>query len=417
MKILVICLLIASALTSGFVSVSREASKKSALVKTASLETITTGLSSVSVSDSRVGEFLEHRLEGLRQGNMLYQGFIALHLGGDSVLVIHSPYGRTVDGKNPGDSSNLKQISRDFFADDILTRSTQVYSSEGRQNRMLIHQQVEALPNGTNAVGVRFVIELIRQGNDSVFSNVRFMMGYDGDIGSTTGGFADDSCGALDTSSNPLVYVFDDSLRLFTGIRVLRASSPLAIANKSLWHQTINGDGKTGRDADSLALNIMTSPTFTPNLGNTDVSLFVIMNIGDVVVRDTLRDTLDLSFVNGVSLADISGLPKTVLLPQEEKQDKQSNLDFIVLPNYPNPFNPETQVRLQVMQRQRFAVAIFNVLGQKIRVLHEGALEHGIHKIYWDGRNDNGVSVSSGVYILTVRGERTVKTSKMLLIH
>ena len=71
---------------------------------------------------------------------------------------------------------------------------------------------------------------------------------------------------------------------------------------------------------------------------------------------------------------------------------------------YPNPFNPETTIRLTVPDgaaaRQRVTVTIFNLLGQPVRQMAAERMEPGEHHLVWDGRDDRGNTLASGVYYL-----------------
>lgn len=84
--------------------------------------------------------------------------------------------------------------------------------------------------------------------------------------------------------------------------------------------------------------------------------------------------------------------------------------------NFPNPFNPATAVRFQLPRADRVQLVIVNTLGQQIRTLVAGRIEAGYHAVIWDGRDDRGERVASGIYYcrLVTAGFQAVK--KMLLI-
>ena len=66
--------------------------------------------------------------------------------------------------------------------------------------------------------------------------------------------------------------------------------------------------------------------------------------------------------------------------------------------NYPNPFNPETEIRFQFPEAGHSVVRIYNTLGQEIRTLADGQYEAGFQSISWDGKDNNGQLVASGIY-------------------
>jgi len=90
--------------------------------------------------------------------------------------------------------------------------------------------------------------------------------------------------------------------------------------------------------------------------------------------------------------------------------------DFSFSQNYPNPFNPETTVKFEIPQEVEVSLIIFNVLGQKVRTLINGKKEAGYYEEIWDGKNDNGISVSSGLYIIKFKAGdfRSVKKAMFL---
>jgi len=71
---------------------------------------------------------------------------------------------------------------------------------------------------------------------------------------------------------------------------------------------------------------------------------------------------------------------------------------FDVSANYPNPFNPETAFEIQLPRDSRVRVVIYDLRGQRIRTVTDAEHKAGIHRVVWDGRNDAGRSVPSGVY-------------------
>ena len=66
--------------------------------------------------------------------------------------------------------------------------------------------------------------------------------------------------------------------------------------------------------------------------------------------------------------------------------------------NYPNPFNPTTTINFNLKNDSKVSLIIYNVRGQKVRTLVNDDLQAGSHSIVWDGKNESGKSVSSGVY-------------------
>ena len=85
--------------------------------------------------------------------------------------------------------------------------------------------------------------------------------------------------------------------------------------------------------------------------------------------------------------------------------------------NYPNPFNASTEIRYHIPQDGHVTLKVFNTLGQKIRSLADAAQRAGDHTIAWDGHDDGGREVSSGMYFCRLKAGDFSKTIKMVLVR
>jgi len=91
--------------------------------------------------------------------------------------------------------------------------------------------------------------------------------------------------------------------------------------------------------------------------------------------------------------------------------------DYDLSHNFPNPFNPTTSLRLSLPAQSPINLAIFNILGQKIRTLYIGGLPAGIHWFTWDGKDDRMAAAPSGVYYcrLEIEGRQGI-VRRMVLV-
>ncbi|UCE18936.1 MAG: VCBS repeat-containing protein [Gemmatimonadota bacterium] len=99
--------------------------------------------------------------------------------------------------------------------------------------------------------------------------------------------------------------------------------------------------------------------------------------------------------------------------------ESQTPAEYALSQNYPNPFNPYTEIRYQIPDVRLPAhttLKIFNTLGQEIRRLVDEPQETGYYTVTWDGRDEHGHPVSSGVYFYQIVAEDFYKTRKMLLL-
>ncbi len=85
--------------------------------------------------------------------------------------------------------------------------------------------------------------------------------------------------------------------------------------------------------------------------------------------------------------------------------------------NYPNPFNPSTTIRFSVPQKAHVELIVYNLLGQKVRTLIDKEMGAGFHRVKWNGLDDHGAAVTTGVYIVKMTSGQFVQTRKMLMIN
>lgn len=84
--------------------------------------------------------------------------------------------------------------------------------------------------------------------------------------------------------------------------------------------------------------------------------------------------------------------------------------------NYPNPFNPETTISFDLAEQSNVIIEVFNIKGQKVKTLVRDSYTPGHHSVVWNGTDNNGVSVSSGVYFYKMSTPNHFSTQKMLLL-
>ncbi len=84
--------------------------------------------------------------------------------------------------------------------------------------------------------------------------------------------------------------------------------------------------------------------------------------------------------------------------------------------NYPNPFNPTTHIEFSLKKAGRVELAVYNINGQKVRTLVSEEMEADNHKVTWNGKDDRGNSVSSGVYFYRLQTSEVSQTKKMLML-
>ncbi len=84
--------------------------------------------------------------------------------------------------------------------------------------------------------------------------------------------------------------------------------------------------------------------------------------------------------------------------------------------NFPNPFNPETNIVYSLPNASMLKMNIYNSSGQMVKTLVNGTMQAGVHVINWNGTNDQNMKVSSGVYFLIVELPSAVYHRKLILL-
>jgi flagellar hook assembly protein FlgD len=84
--------------------------------------------------------------------------------------------------------------------------------------------------------------------------------------------------------------------------------------------------------------------------------------------------------------------------------------------NMPNPFNPATTIRYSIAQDENVSLVVYDVAGRQVRTLVENRQRADVYKVTWDGVNDHGERVASGMYFYRLAAGKFVETRKMMLL-
>jgi len=122
---------------------------------------------------------------------------------------------------------------------------------------------------------------------------------------------------------------------------------------------------------------------------------------------------------DGFPLGDLNWYP-------EKKKEwltevKQANVekvpwDFALKQNYPNPFNPSTTIEFSLKKGAHISLTVYNMLGQKVSTLLDKKMIAGSHRASWDGTDESGTQMASGIYYYRLETESQKATKKMLLM-
>lgn len=98
------------------------------------------------------------------------------------------------------------------------------------------------------------------------------------------------------------------------------------------------------------------------------------------------------------------------------KSGKDTPTAISITANYPNPFNPSTTINFTLDRSGYISLVIYNIMGQSVRELIAGQMNAGIHNVKWNGRDDSGNAVSSGVYISRLNMGKQVAAKRLMLM-
>ncbi|MFO7446434.1 MAG: T9SS type A sorting domain-containing protein [Ignavibacteriaceae bacterium] len=132
-------------------------------------------------------------------------------------------------------------------------------------------------------------------------------------------------------------------------------------------------------------------------------------NIG--TPQPIIAGDINRTWYDGVSYAAVTEIPVSV------NGDQNIPSEFTLKQNYPNPFNPSTTISYLLNKPSTVKLTVYNMLGQKIKVLLDGFRNAGGHSIMWDATDDSSIPVTSGVYFYQLKTDKQVLQKKMVLVR
>jgi predicted outer membrane repeat protein len=217
------------------------------------------------------------------------------------------------------------------------------------------------------------------------------------------------------------------------GIRCIGSSSPL-ISNNCLWNNasgnfrycpsgvgdTTWGVNMSGTPCDSF-YNIIKNPFFVDSLND-----FHLLNVspcidaGDnSIPADSDLDGLP-RIVDGNSddsaVVDMGAFEYQISVGIKDEEETSCFCDFAIFQNYPNPFNPQTKIEYYLAEPTWVRLTIYNAIGQKVKALVDNFQTAGNKLVIWDGKDNKGKTVASGIYFYKLEANGYVQSKKMILL-
>ena len=207
----------------------------------------------------------------------------------------------------------------------------------------------------------------------------------------------------------PLTARFEDMLAAHDGSKFsfeLHFSEKIVISYKTLRDTTLDVTGGTVTGARRLVQgsNLGWEITIEPD--------------SDAEVLIVLPATTDCEAAGAICTEDGRPLSNelTAIVPGPAAKPVVAPRTFGLDANYPNPFNAETQLVYTLPMAGPVELAIYNVMGQRVRTLVQGVQAAGRYQIAWDGRSDSGSSPASGVYLSRLVSDQGVQVRRLLLL-
>ena len=151
-------------------------------------------------------------------------------------------------------------------------------------------------------------------------------------------------------------------------------------------------------------------------------ALLTVIDTLSLAEGDSVAIVLDSGITSG---PDILGINSYFDLVDVKKNGQAVSINndsdspvkmFRLLPNYPNPFNPYTTIRYYLPKQVKIKLVIFNLLGEEVKTMVDDIQPAGENSVLWDGRNNSGKTVNSGIYIYRLQTENVMLSHKMILL-
>jgi hypothetical protein len=199
------------------------------------------------------------------------------------------------------------------------------------------------------------------------------------------------------------------------------ADMPLRISNSGgsdlEWMAEISSEGREAILSESMLLPkfvklLLPSSGVVVSGEETDL---VVRLYGVTSVLDTLRALIKI-FTNDPVHPEV-GIDVSLEVLSTIRESGGFPASWHLSQNYPNPFNPETEIKFQLPKTSEVRLEIYDILGQRVRSLLNKRMVGGYYRVRWDGRDDRGDRVSSGLYFYRFEGEGFLKIRKMIVMR
>ncbi len=172
------------------------------------------------------------------------------------------------------------------------------------------------------------------------------------------------------------------------------------------------GSGSSGVFPLRMAINSDGNIEMVKEITNSAVRVYGIVGgdlsgdgVADLIASDQVNSTNNLLLLVGDISTDINE-KITQFLPDKMK----------LLQNYPNPFNPETTIKFTIDKQKNVSLIVYDLLGRRVKTLLNEEKQKGVYELKWNGKNENGNQLPSGIYFLRVESNGSQFFKKMVML-
>jgi len=208
---------------------------------------------------------------------------------------------------------------------------------------------------------------------------------------------------------NPLTFKFPFNFSIYQFAQIDFYIKQQLKTGDSLLVEISNDDGQNWDKVDGYS-----GSAFSYRHKIIDISAYTGVGNENVGLRFRLVSDAEEQH-NGVWIDDINIVVSEQALAIED-QNVNVPLTYSLKQNYPNPFNPSTTIKYSLPKSEQVDLIIYTITGEKVKTLVSDKIEAGYHSVQWNGVNDQGLSVASGIYIYRIQTKGFNKSMKMLFL-
>ena len=158
------------------------------------------------------------------------------------------------------------------------------------------------------------------------------------------------------------------------------------------------------------------SVSFEMNAGDS-IPCGVLVWVNESGVGTVQLDIFDLNGQSEHVLVDIIFYFNETVSTITDVAGQEGPKSFNLMDNYPNPFNPYTTLRYEILKDEKVEITVYDLSGRVVRKLLNNVQKAGQNHIQWNGLNDQGMTVSSGSYLYNIQAGGHGETRKMVLLR